>query len=129
MSIFLNLNSLFSASHRQMKTMKALVLGSAASLALALAMFAQTPAPTPETPSASPAPTATASPAASVSPSLSATVSPANEFADKIKQRVERKFKHGKFGITINGDDENKAEGYSDRHSGDDIPLAVLPIA
>src|SRR6476660_1428803 len=137
MRIFLNLNSLFSASHRQMKTMKALVLGSAASLALALAIFAQTPAPTPETPSASPALTATtspaltatASPAASVSPSLSATASPANQFADNIKQRVERKFKHGKFGITINGDDENKAEGYSDRHSGDDIPLAVLPIA
>jgi uncharacterized protein DUF6249 len=127
MPIFLNLNSLFSASHRQMKTMKALVLGSAASLALALAIYAQTPAPTPETPTASPTSTATASPAASVSPAISATTSPANEFADKIKQRVERKFKHGKFGITIDGDDEAKAAA-ADFDRGD-IPLTVLPIA
>ena len=101
MPIFLNLNSLFSASHRQMKTMKVLILGSAASLALALAIYAQTPVPTgetpaatPETPSASPALT---TPPASASPTLSATASPANQFADQIKQRVERKFKHGKF--------------------------------
>jgi hypothetical protein len=137
MPIFLNLNWLFFASHRQMKTMKALVLGSAASFALAFAIYAQTPAPTPETPAASPALTATVSPAitatvspaASVSPSLSATASPANQFADKIKDRVERKFKHGKFGITIDGDDESKDEADSDRHHGGDIPLAVLPIA
>jgi hypothetical protein len=125
---FLNLNSLFSASHRQMKNMKALVLGSAASLALALAVYAQTPASTPETPTASPALTATASPSASVSPSLSATTSPANQFADKIKQRVERKFKHGKFGITLYGDDESKAAEEFDGNHGE-IPLTVLPIA
>jgi hypothetical protein len=120
-----------------MKIMKVLILGSAASCVLALAIYAQTPAPTPETPiaspslpaTASPALPATASPAASVSPAISATASPASEFADKIKQRVERKFKHGKFGITIDGDDESKAEGNSDRHSGDDIPITVLPIA
>jgi hypothetical protein len=127
MPIFLNLNSLFSASHRQMKTMKALVLGSAASLALALAIFAQTPAPTPETPTASPALAATASPSASISPSLSATASPANQFAEQIKQRVERKFKHGKFGITIDGDNRHEAESGGDDHG--DIPLTVLPIA
>jgi hypothetical protein len=129
MPIFLNLNSLFSASHRQMKTMKALVLSGAASLALALAVYAQTPAPTPETPTASPALTATASPSASVSPSLSATVSPANEFADKIKQRVERKFKHGKFALTIDDNDKAKAEVESDDRDHGDIPLTVLPIA
>jgi hypothetical protein len=120
-----------------MKTMKPLVLGSAASLALALAIYAQTPAPTPETPTASPALTTTASPAitataspvASVSPSLSATVSPANQFADKIKQRVERKFKHGKFALTIDDDDKAKAEIESDDRDHGDIPLAVLPIA
>jgi uncharacterized protein DUF6249 len=136
MPIFLNLNWLFSASHRQMKTMKALLLGGAVSCALALAIYAQTPAPTPETPTASPALTtapspalmATASPSASVSPSLSATASPANEFADKIKQRVERKFKHGKFALTIDDNDKAKAEVESDHRDGD-IPLAVLPIA
>jgi hypothetical protein len=109
--------------------MKALILGGAASLALALAVYAQTPAPTPETPTASPALTATASPTASVSPSLSATASAANEFADKIKQRVERKFKHGKFGITIDGDDKAKAEVESDDGDHGDIPLTVLPVA
>jgi uncharacterized membrane protein YccC len=137
MPIFLNLNWLFSASHRQMKTMKALLLGSAASLALALALYAQTPAATPETPTASPTVTAaaspafmaTASPVASVSPSPSATVSPANEFADHIKQRVERKFKHGKFALTIDDNDKAKAEVESDHRDHDDIPLAVLPIA
>lgn len=115
--------------------MKALLLGSAVSCALALAIYAQTPAPTPETPTASPALTAapspalmaTASPSASVSASLSATASPANEFADKIKQRVERKFKHGKFALTIDDNDKAKAEVESDHR--DDIPLAVLPIA
>src|SRR6476660_8285205 len=112
-----------------MKTMKALLLGSAASLALVFAVYAQTPAPTPETPTASPALTATASPSASVSPSISATVSPANEFADHIKQRVERKFKHGKFALTIDDDDKAKAEVESDHRDHDDIPLAVLPIA
>ena len=125
---FLNPNSPVVASHKQMKTIKALVLGSAASLSMALAVYAQTPVPTPETPTPSPALTATASPAASVSPSLSATASPANEFADKIKQRVERKFKHGKFALTIDDDDKAKAEVESD-HRNDDIPLAVLPIA
>lgn len=115
--------------------MKALLLGSAVSCALALAIYAQTPAPTPETPTASPALTAapspalmaTASPSASASASLSATASPANEFADKIKQRVERKFKHGKFALTIDDNDKAKAEVESDHR--DDIPLAVLPIA
>jgi len=131
---FLNPNSLVAASYRQMKTMKALLLGSAASLALALALYAQTPAPTPETPTASPALTATASPAAtaslsaSVSPSVSATVSPANEFADHIKQRVERKFKHGKFALTIDDNDKGKAQVESDNRD-DGIPLTVLPIA
>ena len=116
--------------------MKLFVLGSAASCALALTIYAQIPAPTPETPTASPAvtaaaspaPIATASPAASVAPAIPATASPANEFADKIKERVERKFKHGKFALTIDDNDKAKAEVESD-HRGDDIPLAVLPIA
>jgi Domain of unknown function (DUF6249) len=112
--------------------MKALILGGAASLALALAIYAQTPPATSETPTATPE-TPTASPAlttppASASPPISATASPANQFADQIKQRVERKFKHGKFALTIDDDDKAKAEVQSDDRDRD-IPRTVLPIA
>src|SRR5436305_6802804 len=93
--IFLNPDWLFTSSHKQMKTMKAFVLGSAATFGLALAIYAQTPAATPETPAPSPAvaatATATATPAVSVSLAISATPSAANQFADKIKERVDRK--------------------------------------
>jgi len=108
--------------------MKAFVLGSAATFGLALAIYAQTPAATPETPAPSPAiaATAAATPAVSVSPAISATPSAANQFADKIKERVDRKFKHKGFGITVDGSDGE--ERHSDRHHGNDIPEAVLPI-
>src|SRR5205823_10264465 len=107
------------ASHMQMKTMKAFVLGSAATFALALAIYAQTPAP-------SPAIAATATPAVSVSPAISATPSAPNQFADKIKERIDRKFKHKGFGITVDGSDGEEHD--SDRHHGNDIPETVLPI-
>ena len=44
---------------------------------------------------------------------------------------MERKFKHGKFALTIDDNDKAKAEVESDHrdHRDDDIPLAVLPIA
>jgi hypothetical protein len=108
--------------------MKAFVLGSAASLSLMLAIYAQTPAATPETPAASPTLTATATPALSVSPAISATPSAANEFAEKIKERVDRKFKHKDkgFGITVDGSDGEEPD--FDRHDGNDIPPKVLPI-
>ena len=125
--IFLNPNSLFSASHRQMTTMKAFVLGSAATFGLALSIYAQTPAATPETSAPSPTLAATAAPAVSVSPAISATPSAANQFADKIKERVDRKFKHKGFGITVDGSDSDQHD--VDRHHGDDdIPAKVLPI-
>jgi Flp pilus assembly protein TadB len=111
-----------------MKTMKAFVLGSAATFGLALAIYAQTPAATPETTTPSPVVAATATPAVSVSPAISATPSAANQFADKIKERVDRKFKHKGFGITVDGRDGEERD--SDRHHGDDgIPGTVLPIA
>src|SRR5438128_3097634 len=110
-----------------MKTMKAFVLGGAATFGLVLAIYAQTPAATPETPTPSPALTATAAPAVTVSPAISATPSAANQFADKIKERVDRKFKHKGFGITVDGSDA--AEHDVDRHHGEnDIPAKVLPI-
>src|SRR5205823_4100438 len=111
-----------------MKTMKAFVLGGAVTFGLVLAIYAQTPAATPETPAPSPmlAATATATPAVSVSPAISATPSATNQFADKIKERVDRKFKHKGFGITVDGSDDEKRD--SNRHHGDDIPESVLPI-
>src|SRR5947199_9940465 len=105
-----------------MKTMKAFVLGSAATFALALAIYAQTPAAMPETPAPSTTLAATATPAVSVSPALSATPSAANQFADKIKERTDRKFKHKGFAITVDGDDKHEAD------SGD-IPKDVMPVA
>jgi hypothetical protein len=138
--IFLNPNSLFSASHRQMKTMKAFVLGSAATFGVVLAIYAQTPAGTPETPAPSPTLAATATlpataappvattPPASVSPAISATPSAANQFADKIKERVDRKFKHKGFAITVDGNDGEEPDSHR-HHGDDDIPGKVLPIA
>ncbi|PYI78437.1 MAG: hypothetical protein DMF04_03235 [Verrucomicrobia bacterium] len=86
-----------------MKTMKALLLGSAGSIALAAAIYAQTPAPTIETPTATPSIAAPSTPTAAVSPAISATPVTPNQFADKIKDRVDRKFKHKGFGITVDG--------------------------
>jgi Domain of unknown function (DUF6249) len=115
--------------------MKAFVLGGAATFGLVLAIYAQTPAVTPETPAASPALTApavspaltaTAAPAVSVSPAISATPSAANQFADQIKERVERKFKHGKLAITVDGSDKDEAESEDGDHGG--IPKDVVPI-
>ena len=120
--------------------MKAYALGGAATFGLVLAIYAQTPGATPETPAPSPTLAATATPPvaaappvtttmpASVSPAISATPSAANQFADKIKERVDRKFKHKGFAITVDGNDGEEPD--SDRHHGDDdIPGKVLPIA
>jgi hypothetical protein len=110
--------------------MKAYALGGAATFGLVLAIYAQTPGATPETPAPSPTlaatATATATPAISVSPVISATPSAANQFADKIKERVDRKFKHKGFAITVDGDDREKPGSH--RHEDDDIPGKVLPI-
>jgi hypothetical protein len=106
-----------------MKTMKALLLGGAASLALACALRAQTP--TPIAPSATPF--ETVMPAATMSPVPSATSRASDDLADKIKQRVDKKFKHkGGFGITI--DDDDSDEHTSVHHGGDVIPHGVFPI-
>ena len=110
--------------------MKAYALGGAATFGLVLAIYAQTPGATPETPAPSPTlaatATATATPAISDSPVISATPSAANQFADKINERVDRKFKHKGFAITVDGDDREKPGSH--RHEDDDIPGKVLPI-
>src|SRR6266481_8529395 len=113
-----------------MKTMKAYVLGGAVTFGLVLAIYAQTPGATPETPAPSPTlaatatPPVTTTPPASVSPAISATPSAGTQFADKIKERVDRKFKHKGFGITVDGSDGEEHD--VDRHHGDDIPEKVL---
>src|SRR5881398_632904 len=112
----------------QMKTMKAFLLGSAATFGLVLAIYAQAPAATPETPAPSPTLAATVTPPASVSPAISATPSAANQFADKIKERVDRKFKHKGFAITVDGNDGEEPDSHR-HHGDDDIPGKVLPIA
>src|SRR5437764_15033 len=126
--IFLNPNSLFSASHRQMTTMKAFVLGSAATFGLALSIYAQTPAATPETSAPSPTLAATAAPAVSVSPAISATPSAANQFADKIKERDDRKFKHKGYGITVAVRDSDQHD-VDLQHGHDEIPEKLLSIS
>ena len=73
-------------------------------------------------------PPVTTAPPASVSPALSATPSAANQFADKIKERVDRKFKHKGFAITVDGNDGEEPDSHR-HHGDDDIPGKVLPIA
>jgi len=78
------------------------------SIALAIVAFGQSPS----TQGSSPAP------AASIAPT--ASVSPAGDLADKIHQRIEKKFR-GHHGIVIDDHDNE------DRRS-DDIPRQVIPI-
>ena len=79
------------------------------SIALAVAAMGQ-PAPPPPPP-----------PASAASASVAASVSPAQDLADKIHQRIEKKLK-GHHGIVI-GDDEDSA-----KVSTDDVPEMVVPI-
>jgi Domain of unknown function (DUF6249) len=108
-----------------MKTMKTFLLGSAASLALACGLCAQTP--TPIAPSATPLETMTpsATPIPPASPAPAATSSVASDMADKIKQKVDRKFKHKGFDITIDGDDNDERGSV---HGGGDVPEGVFPV-
>ena len=80
------------------------------SLAVATAAVAQTPS--------SPAPPASPSATASVA----ASASPAQDLADRIHQRIEKKLKHH-HGITIDGDTDKDINLKSD-----DVPEFVLPI-
>src|SRR5205807_3405006 len=68
---------------------------------------------------AQPAPPPPPSPAASAS--MTASASPAQDLADRIHQRIEKKLK-GHHGIVINGDKDG------DRTGADEIPEFVVPI-
>jgi hypothetical protein len=112
-----------------MKTTKAFLLGGIAFSVLASAVCAQTPSPV--SPSATPLentiPFATVAPTSSPALSVTPTVSPTatNELAEKIKEKVDRKFKHKGFDITIEGDDNDE---HGSVHGGGEIPEEVLPI-
>jgi hypothetical protein len=77
----------------------------ACSLALAVSALGQSP---------------TASPVVSPAPSAAASVSPPSDLADKIQQRIEKKFR-GHHGVTI-GDHE------AEKLDSGDIPEQVFPI-
>ncbi len=120
-----------------MKIMKALILGSVASLGLAIAVSGQTPAPaspplvapsaTITAPTASPTAAATARVVAApqISPTPVANASVTNDLAEKIKQKVDRKFKHKGFDITIDGDDNDE---HGTVHGSGDVPEGVFPV-
>ena len=94
--------------------MKTLFIVCICSLAVAVGAFAQNPAATQTT---------SPGPAISTSPTPGVSASPSNDLADKIQQRIEKKFR-GHHGVVIGDHD---AEGIA---SGDipGIPGEVIPI-
>jgi hypothetical protein len=91
--------------------MKRLLSASISLAALATVVLAQTPGPAePSSPAAT----------ASIVASPTASASPATDLADKIQQRIERKFS-GRHGVVIGTDEPDR-----DKHG--DIPEEVFPI-
>jgi len=70
---------------------------------------------------AQPAPPPPPPPSPAASASMTASASPAQDLADRIHQRIEKKLK-GHHGIVINGDKNG------DRTGADEIPEFVVPI-
>jgi len=85
------------------------------SIALAVAAMGQ-PAPPPPPP---PAPAASAS--------VTASVSPAQDLADKIHQRIEKKLK-GHHGIVIDGDKDEDVDLRKVRDLGEDFAIPIVAI-
>jgi len=95
--------------------MKTLFIACIFSVALALVVFGQNPTATQAT---SPAP------ATSMAPPPAATAASANDLADKIQQRIEKRFKKGAH-IRV----ETDSNAAPDRHEeSGDIPPQVIPI-
>jgi hypothetical protein len=85
--------------------MKTSFIVSVCSIALAVSVFGQSP---------------TVSPVTSPAPAATANISPSSDLADKIQQRVDKKFKHHRGIIIGDHGDENLDSG--------DIPPQVIPI-
>jgi hypothetical protein len=96
--------------------MKKLILLCICSMALAISVFAQAPT---ASPIASPPVAATTT----STPSATAGISP-SDLADRIHQKLEKKFR-GRHGIIIDGGDHETADRGK---SHDDIPEFVIPI-
>ena len=97
------------------------LLGCVASFLFATGAIAQTPA---VSPAVSPAQSASAASAAPTATAPAATAAPVNDLADKIQQRIEKKFKKGAH-IRV----ETDSDAAADRHEeSGDIPPQVIPI-
>src|ERR1700736_204528 len=113
-AFFLNPKRLRAASHYQRISMKTLPL-CICSIALAVAAMGQ-PAPPPPPP-----------PASAASASVAASVSPAQDLADKIHQRIEKKLK-GHHGTVIDGDKDEDVDLGKVRDLGEDIAIPIVAI-
>jgi hypothetical protein len=97
--------------------MKKLILLCICSTALTISVFAQAPTASP-----------IASPAAATPTATTATIASPSDLADRIHQKLEKKFrgKHGQHGIIIGGDHDDV--GLDDGKSHEDIPAMVIPL-
>ncbi len=104
----LNPNWALSASYDQRTSMKKLILLCICSTALATSVFAQAPTASP-----------IASPPAATPMATTAAIAPPSDLADRIHQKLEKKFR-GKHGIIIEGGDHENPK--------DEIPAMVIPL-
>jgi len=74
-----------------------------------------------------PAPPPPPPPASAASASVAASVSPAQDLADKIHQRIEKKLK-GHHGIVIDGDKDEDVDLGKVRDLGEDIAIPIVAI-
>ncbi|PYI60521.1 MAG: hypothetical protein DMC59_02800 [Verrucomicrobia bacterium] len=110
----LNPNRALNASYEQSTSMKKLILLCICSTALTIGVFAQAPTASP-----------IASPAAATPTATTAVIASPSDLADRIHQKLEKKFR-GKHGIVIGGDhDELDLDGGK---SHEDIPAMVIPL-
>jgi hypothetical protein len=104
----LNPNRVLSASYEQITSMKKLILLCICSMALAPSLF-------PQAPTASPI----ASPPAATPMATTAPVASPSDLADRIHEKLEKKFR-GQHGIIVEGGDHE--------NSKDEIPAMVIPL-
>jgi hypothetical protein len=112
----LNPNWVLGASYDQSNTMKKLTILCICSTALAISVFAQAPTPSPIASPPAETPTLTPTASGSISPS---------DLADKIHQKLEKKFR-GHHGITIDAGD--KDEDADVRKMRDFIAIPIVAI-
>jgi hypothetical protein len=110
----LNPNRALNASYEQSTSMKKLILLCICSTALATSVLAQAPTASP-----------IASPAAATPTATTAAIASPSDLADRIHQKLEKKF-GGKHGIIIGGDHDEL--DLDDGKSHEDIPAMVIPL-